>query len=550
MWVTAKAMFRVPSVTMNGGSRSPVTSEPLNAPKAAQTSSPMRIASSGCMPLSTASLVMTMLPNAITAPLDRSIPAVRMMSVWPIARVPTTITCCTTSDRLPPVRNRDDWAVKKTTASSSAMIGPRVERARAREASDGAGSAAAASTSFGGVTLAMGGTSSGRWEPGWRTLRTVGRAWPWSGPTYRASDWLSTPAVLGAEGGVLGLDALLRRVGDEGHAGVGVAGRLGVAAGEAHHRGDALLRHLQRVLLRGRRDLAVLDGLHARAAAVDRHDHDVLVLARGLEGVVGAEGGRLVDGVDQVDAGVLLQAVLHRGLALGLVAGGVLAADDLRAGGQLGGVLVDAGRAVAVEEAVMAQHADRDAGRQVEGGDLGRLAGLGGLCVLADEHAGLEVVGGEQRVGGVLRLGGGVLRDHQHAGVARLLDRGDDRLGVARGDQDPLDPGRDHVLDGGDLAGVVAVELAGGRQQLGALGLGLLLGALLHLDEERVGLGLGDEPHLDLAAARPAAVVPAGTAGRQQRQSHAGDGERHPPRPAGRREPISHLSLLARRSTT
>src|SRR4029453_13669488 len=118
--------------------------------------SPRRIARYGFTPLSTASLVMTMLPNAITAPLDRSIPAVRMISVWPIARVPTTITCCTTSDRLLPVRNRDDWAVKKTTASSSAMTGPRGERASAREASDGAGSAGAASASPVGVTLAMG----------------------------------------------------------------------------------------------------------------------------------------------------------------------------------------------------------------------------------------------------------------------------------------------------------------------------------------------------------------------------------------------------------
>ena len=45
---------------------------------------------------------------------------------------------------------------------------------------------------------------------------------------------------------------------------------------------------------------------------------------------VGAEGGRFVDGVDQVDVRVLAQAVLHGGLALGLVAMGVLAADDFR----------------------------------------------------------------------------------------------------------------------------------------------------------------------------------------------------------------------------
>src|SRR6266498_2945998 len=96
----------------------------------------------------------------------------------------------------------------------------------------------------------------------------------------------------------------------------------------------------------------------------------------------------------------------------------------------------------------------------------------------------------------------GVERDHLDALVTGLLDRGHDRLGVARGDEDALDPGGDHVLDGGRLAGVVAVELAGGGQQLGALGGRLLGGALLHLDEERVGLGLGDQPDLDLAALR------------------------------------------------
>ena len=45
-------------------------------------------------------------PSAITVPHERSTPAVRMTSVWPIAITPTTITCCSTSDRLSPVRKR------------------------------------------------------------------------------------------------------------------------------------------------------------------------------------------------------------------------------------------------------------------------------------------------------------------------------------------------------------------------------------------------------------------------------------------------------------
>lgn len=65
-----------------------------------------------------------MLPNAITAPHDRSIPAVRMIRVCPMARVPTTMTCCTISEKFPPVRN---WSVekeKKAQARRRAARGP------------------------------------------------------------------------------------------------------------------------------------------------------------------------------------------------------------------------------------------------------------------------------------------------------------------------------------------------------------------------------------------------------------------------------------------
>ena len=43
-------------------------------------------------------------------------------------------------------------------------------------------------------------------------------------------------------------------------------------------------------------------------------------------------------------------------------------------------------------------------------------------------------------------------------------------------------------------AGVVSVGLARRAQQLGALGSGRRLRALLHLHEERIGVGLGDQP--------------------------------------------------------
>src|SRR5213078_2961169 len=93
--------------------------------------------------------------------------------------------------------------------------------------------------------------------------------------------------------------------------------------------------------------------------------------------------------------------------------------------------------------------------------------------------------------------------------------------------------------------GVVGVELAGGRQQLGALGLRFLLGSLLHLDEERVGLGLGDEPHLDLTTPRrPARRAPAGAAGRQQHDRQAQ--QRGPPAAGPHNTVVHSLSLLRR----
>ena len=47
----------------------------------------------GEMPRSTANLVITMEPSAITMPHDRSMPAVRTISVCPMAITATTIVC-------------------------------------------------------------------------------------------------------------------------------------------------------------------------------------------------------------------------------------------------------------------------------------------------------------------------------------------------------------------------------------------------------------------------------------------------------------------------
>ena len=83
--------------------------------------------------------------------------------------------------------------------------------------------------------------------------------------------------------------------------------------------------------------------------------------------------------------------------------------------------------------------------------------------------------------------------DHQYARLARLLDRRHDGRRVAGGDQYALGAGRDQALDGLDLGLVVAVIFAGEGHELDAGLFGLGLGTLAHLDEERIGIGLGDE---------------------------------------------------------
>ena len=90
----------------------------------------------------------------------------------------------------------------------------------------------------------------------------------------------------------------------------------------------------------------------------------------------------------------------------------------------------------------------------------GRLVAQRALGPGADQFAGLEVVGGEGGVGRVHRIERRVEHYDQQPRLPRLLDGRDDSAGVGRHDGKTLGAGRDQVLDRGDLAVVVAVELA------------------------------------------------------------------------------------------
>src|SRR5476649_641104 len=305
-------------------------------------------------------------------PHDRSMPAVSMISVWPMAMTPTTITCCKISEKFWPLKKRSDSSEKNRPAASRAKTGPStVTAGRARVKLD----------LITGYSL-----KEARAKPE--------RPWP---PRRVESTRLFAPAGAQAEAGVLAVDAGHGLVADQRDAGVDVAAGLLAGLGVGHAGLDAHGGHLQRILLRSGGDDAGLDVAHAGAAAVDRHDQHAFFLAGGFQRLVGAGGGRFIDGVDQVDVGIFLQAVFHRRLALALIAVAVGHADHVGGLAQAHGLRVDIAGAEAGQEAVVAGDADRMAGEQVQRGDPGRLAAERGLGVLADQQARLVIIGGEQR---------------------------------------------------------------------------------------------------------------------------------------------------------
>src|SRR3954451_8650862 len=457
----------MPRVTMKGGSLIRVTSRPETVAISVQATRPARIETAGGIP-PIVSLVSSNVPNTAIAALARSMPAVRMISVWPRASVPMTTDCWTINEKLSTLRNVLVESEKKTITTTRAAVGPRTGlRAKALRTE----SPRLVCCFCGALVVAV----------------------------------MSAPAVLGTPGGVLGGEALHGLVSDQHGPGVHETGRLHALLRVRADGVDALLGHLLGELHDGGHEQAVLDVLHALAAAVDRADDDLAVQALLLQRLVRAPGGRLVDVVDHVDLTAhALQQVLHLLLGLGLVTLGERAPDD---GGRL------QWQAHPLEEPVVALDADRGAGVEVHGDDLGFLAAHRGLDVLAEELAGLLVVGRVRRRDRVGRVGRGVQRDDHDTRVLGRLDRVQHTTGVARSDQDALDALLDQVLDRGDLAGVVTVELAGQRDQAVAVLLRCGLGRLAQLDEVRVALRLGDHLDLDRAGGRGSSLSRARSGG-------------------------------------
>ena len=160
--------------------------------------------------------------------------------------------------------------------------------------------------------------------------------------------------------------------------------------------------------------------------------------------------------------------------------------------------------------------------------------------VLADQLAGLEVVGRVGDVGGLHRVERGVQGDHEEAVGLRLAQRRVHGRSVG-GDQDALVAARDRGVDRVDLRLGVAVGVAGGDREVRPGLLRLDLGGLLHGDEVGVGLRLDDQRDAGLVAVAPAA--------RQEGQQEAA-GHGREETPSGRRLAavvLGHPNLPERR---
>ena len=287
--------------------------------------------------------------------------------------------------------------------------------------------------------------------------------------------------------------------------------RCGAVFNQLHDRLHAELGHLDGVLLAGRIDDAVGDLPDSGAAAVDRDDdHVISALARGLQRLVRAVGGRLVDRVDDVDVGVLGEQILHGGAATVLGPLGRFVAHDRvgaatrkRSGGLLVAVDLSVAKvdAEAVQEALVTVVVHRHSLIVEEVDQPDHRISFTQRCggPLADVLPREVVVGRERDIDGIRGIGNGIERDHEESGIACFFDCVQHRRSV-RCDQDAGIALRDGRLDRLDLSVFIAVFLAGRKRQADAVGLGGGLRPLLHCDEERVRVRLHDQRDADLVA--------------------------------------------------
>ena len=211
--------------------------------------------------------------------------------------------------------------------------------------------------------------------------------------------------------------------------------------------------------------------------------------------MIRTSGGRFVDGINQVDAWVFLQAVLHRGLTLGLVTKAVSHTYYFGGLGQFVVLGIKALQTITLQETIVALCANWMAGEQIESCDLGGFASQSSLGILTNQHTSLIVIGGKQSIGGILWVSGAVQRNHHHASITRLLNGGHNGLRVAGGDQNGLRTCGNHIFERGHLTSVIAIGLACTCQQFRTLISRHLGGTFAHLHKKWVGFGLGDQPN-------------------------------------------------------
>src|ERR1700704_491251 len=429
----AKKIDQVPSVTMKGGSFSRVPSTPVTAPQPAPAAMPAISAIDAGSPTMTASLPMITEHRTMIAPTERSMPAGITISVWAIPITPMIVTCWMINDRLKADKKREPTIrLKAATASRSTMAGTAVGLACRKCWSFLSGDFA--DTSNSATRASRFSRAASTWTPRRPSPTSVIMVSsrvedrPHQDGHIRVARL--APALLYGGRAIDRGQAFSRLVRHQLHAGIDeIEARrglwLGAVGGVFLHRFDALGRHQQRKLHRGRADHPILHIAHAGAAAVDRNDQHTLFAADRAQGLIGPGRGRLVDGVDHRDARILLQQILHRLAAALFAAERDIMSDD--AGILLvadpGGIAdIDA---EALEEALIAGDGDRDLIHiEIEQGDLGRRClraqGLGGP--LADQLAGPEIIGGEGDVRRGRRIERRVERDHQNAGGAGLRD--------------------------------------------------------------------------------------------------------------------------------